>query len=102
MAEYKTWLDDKAQIEKRINEGLDRHFKSNRSNWVAEIREGYYYRYGIVEIRERALFPGRTPRAWQIARYILRTEKDINKVLTGGFITWVFTRETLRRAGHKV
>jgi hypothetical protein len=88
---------DYAIIE-RINAGLDKHFKSNKGNWVADWSYPELEIEDKVTIRLRDLW-GRTKVAPKfVALYILRSEPQIEMVLWG---TWIFTRASLRWAGHK-
>lgn len=85
----------------RINENLDKHFKSNKGNWWAS--QGFYDNDDKVTIRIRDMW-GRTKVSPKfVALYILRTEPTIKFVTyDAGWDTWVYTRETLRWGGHNV
>ncbi len=88
---------DYAVIE-RINAELDRHFKSNKGNWSADFNGSYYNRIeGIVCLHLADIWRTRIAPA-MVALHILRSEPEVRTVLYG---TWVFTRDTLRDAGHK-
>lgn len=83
--------------EQRINRHLDEHFKSNKGNFAVQA----YANPDLVssvslsyDCRRRENI---NPK-W-IALYILRTEPAVQYVDYG---TTVYTRNTLRRAGHKI
>ena len=89
---------DYAVIE-RINAELDRHFKSNGGNWFAKpAYDSYYNKDDKVRIDLRNIWGETKVAPWMVALHILRTEPGVRMVLWG---TWIFTRETLRDAGHK-
>lgn len=80
----------------RINAELDRHFKSNKGNWFA--KPEYPSDDSTIRIDLQNIWGETKVAPWMIALHILRTEPEIRTVLWG---TWVFTRDTLRGAGHK-
>ena len=78
----------------RINADLDQHFKSNKGAWWVS---NAIYAPGTVRLHQGIGGDKIDPR-W-IALRILRREPSVHIVASG---TWLFTRETLRGAGHKI
>ena len=83
------------EIEK-INWEINNHFKSNNRNWIARATD--VPRFVIIEKDER--FPN-TPLASNVALFILRSNPEVEYVLAPQ-IGAAYTRDTLRRAGHKI
>lgn len=79
-----------------INWAINNHFKSNNRNWIAKASD--VPRFLIIEKDER--FPN-SPLASNVALFILRNNPEIEYVLAPQ-IGMSFTRDTLRRAGHKI
>ena len=84
--------------EEKINEALNKHFKSNNGAWfvVADSDDKFVYLrcdYTVSKVPNIKFV--------NIVLYILRNFKDVEYVLdrTGG---WVYTRSSLRRAGYKI
>ena len=83
----------------RINAGLDKHFKRNNGAWWVN-NEPYGDARTIT--LHRGIGGGRINPAW-VALYIFRTEISVRRIMNNaGFDTWVYTRETLQRAGYKI
>lgn len=82
----------------RINAELDRHFKSNKGNWSVDFNGTYNQGKGIVCLKLADIWSRTIIAPANVALHILRSEPEVRTVLWG---TWVFTRDTLRRAGHK-
>lgn len=80
----------------KINWAINNHFKSNNRNWIAKASD--VPRFLIIEKDER--FPN-SPLASNVALFILRNNPEIEYVLAPQ-IGMSFTRDTLRRAGHKI
>lgn len=80
----------------KINWAINNHFKINNRNWIA--RATNVPRFVIIE--KDARFPN-TPLASNVALFILRNNPEIEYVLAPQIGT-SFTRDTLRRAGHKI
>ena len=89
---------------KRINAGLDKHFKSNKGAWWVNnepFRYGDQKETGDITLH-RGIGGDRIKPIW-IALYIFRTEPSVHYIKNNaGWDTWVYTRETLRRAGYKL
>ena len=79
-----------------INWAINNHFKSNNRNWIVKGTDSS--RFVIIEKDER--FPN-SPLASNVALFILRNNPDINYVLAPQ-LGMVYTRDTLRRVGHKI
>ena len=79
-----------------INWAINNHFKSNNRNWIVKGPDSS--RFVIIEKDER--FPN-SPLASNVALFILRNNPDINYVLAPQ-LGMVYTRDTLRRVGHKI
>ena len=83
----------------RINAGLDKHFKSNKGAWW--VNNEPYYTPGTITLH-RGNGGDKINPAW-VALYIFRTEPSVLMIKNNaGWDTWVYTRETLRRAGYKI
>ena len=79
----------------KINIALDKHFKSNKGNWfVKEYSESDNY----VLLCFHAISETKLNVIW-VALHILRKFKDVEYVHYYG---WVFTRNSLRRAGFNI
>lgn len=81
----------------RINDDLNNHFKSNHDAWWVN-NDGpcancITLHHGIGGERINP--------AW-VALRILRREPSVDKIFLNGYITTVYTRETLRWAGYKI
>lgn len=85
-------------IIERINQALDKHFKSNKGNWQAEAYANPEMK-DCVHIGWDCMRNEGNIRPIHVALFILRQEGDINYVFYG---TWTFTRSTLRRGGYKI
>jgi hypothetical protein len=79
-----------------LNLTINRHFKSNNRNWIAKVAD--VPRFVIIEKDER--FPN-SPLASNVALFILRNYPEVEYVLVPQF-GMTYTRNTLRRAGHKI
>lgn len=83
----------------RINADLNSHFKSNRDAWWVN-NEPYGSPSHIT--LHRGIGGDRINPAW-IALRIFRREPSVSVITNNaGWDTWVYTRETLRRAGYKI
>jgi hypothetical protein len=89
---------DYAVIE-RINENLDKHFKSNNGNWRVDFVIAYNPCKGVVSLKLSDIWGRTRIAAKNVALFILRSEPEVRIVV---YDTWVFTRASLRGAGHKV
>ena len=79
---------------KRINEDLNKHFKSNHDAWW--VSNSLFVPH-LVKLHH-GIGGERIDARW-IALRILRREPSVSIVECG---TWIFTRETLRGGGHKI
>ena len=81
----------------RINDDLNEHFKSNKDVWWVN-NDGpsancITLHHGIGGERINPVW---------VALRILRREPSVDKIFLNGYITTVYTRETLRWAGYKI
>jgi len=79
---------------KRINEDLDKHFKSNKGAWWVSNSP---FAKNIVKLHH-GIGGERIDARW-VALRILRREPSVTIVES---MNWIFTRETLRGGGHKI
>lgn len=80
-------------IIEKINAALDKHFKSNKGNVQADIA----YPWCDDKIRLEAQRPSRVD-VRHMCVFIFRQEPDVQMILID---TWIFTRETINRAGNR-
>lgn len=79
----------------RINANLNQHFKSNHSAyWV---NNEPYTNPDIITLH-RGIGGDRINAMW-VVLYIFRTEPTVRQIRS---LFWIYTRETLRRAGYKI
>lgn len=82
----------------RINDDLNKHFKSNHHVWW--VSNGFN-EPGTIYLN-RGIGGDKINPKW-IALRILRTEPSVKIIHNAcGWDTWIYTRETLRGAGFKI
>ena len=80
----------------QINQAIDKHFKSNHGNFLVE---GYAAPW-MADCLSLSYdcFRGVICKPAYIALFVFRNFPEIDRIYYG---TWIFTRSSLRRSGHK-
>lgn len=79
-----------------INQAIDGHFKSNKGNFAVEGYASPWMNHTLCLSAVNYL--GVCVRPIHVALFVLRNFPDVERIFYG---TWIFTRETMRRGGHK-
>ena len=77
----------------KINAALDKHFKSNRGNVTVD----YAYPWCTDTLRLESQRPTKVD-VRHMCVFIFRQNQDVQMILMD---TWIFTRETINRAGNR-
>lgn len=80
-------------IIEKINAALNKHFKSNKGNVTVD----YAYPFSEDKIRLESQRPSRVD-VRHMCVFIFRQEPDVQMIIMD---TWIFTRETINRAGNR-